>query len=173
VANACVDSQDFKTDAGGKLQLNPATAQNASVSFSHALSGVNGTFETITEFPAVTIPRDGLYLVTWDIHGYAGVFPNTPGAAINQQTLGAISIGNVFQAGTETAIASVNIGGSPSVGLPAMSHESTGSGSRVFQLLATNQIRIMGAHSGAGTPNCFISSGPDGRCRITAVRIST
>ncbi len=109
----------------------------------------------------------------WDIHGYAGVFPNTPGAAINQQTLGALAIDGTFQAGTETSLASVNIGGSPSIGLPALSSESTGSGTRVIQLTAGQQIKIMGAHSGNGTPNCFIISGPDGRSRITITRLSS
>lgn len=173
MANACVDANDFKTDSGGRLQLNPATAQNADVSFSHALNGVNGTYELVVGFPAVVVPRNGLYLVHWDIHGYAGVFANTPGAALNQQTMGAIALNNVFVPGTETICASVNIGGSPAVGLPPFSSESTGSGSRVMQLTAGQQIRIMGAHSGNGTPNCFIISGNEGRCRVTMARLAS
>lgn len=173
MANACVDANDFQTDAGGRLQLNPTTEQNASVTFSHELDGVNGTYEEIAAFPNVVVPVTGKYLVTWDIHGYAGVFANTPGVAINQQTMGALSINNVFVAGTETMIASVNIGGSPSVSLPAESSEGTGSGTRVMDLTAGQQIGIQGAHNGNGTPNCFIMSNSDGRCRVTLVRLGS
>lgn len=168
----CADSNDFRTDAGGRLQLNPATAQNANTDFSHLLDGVDGTYEVITELPAVVVPRDGLYLVTWDAHGSVVVPPNNPGVALNARCMAALAINNVFQAGTETMVCSVNLGGSPSINTVAQGTESTGSGSRVFQLTAGQQLRLMGAQDGNAAPiNTFIQSGSDGRSRITIVRL--
>lgn len=174
MATACASSEDFDTDSGGRLVLNPATAQNAAVSFSHLLDGVDGTYEIVAGMPAVVVPRDGLYLLSWDAHGSVIVPPQNPGIALNARCMAGISVGGVFQVGTETMVCSVNLGGSPSVDHVAEGAEGTGSGSRVIQLTAGQVIRLMGAQDGNAAPiNTFIQSGPDGRSRITLVRIAS
>lgn len=174
MANACADPNDFQTDAGGRLQLNPETEQTAAVVFSHLLDGVDGTYELITELPAVTPDVGGLYLVTWDAHGEVIVPPNNPGVALNARCFAAIAIGGVFQAGTETMVCSVNLGASPSINEVAQGTESTGSGSRVFQLTAGQTIQLMGAQDGNAAPSSTrIISDTAGRSRITIVRLGT
>ena len=175
IANACVDSNDFKTDSNGRLQLNPAFGESSdAANFSHPLNGTDGTYELITELAPVVVPRNGLYLVTWDAHGSVVVPPNNPGTPLNQRCMAALAIDGVFQPGTETMVCSVNLGGSPSINEVAQGTESTGSGSRVFQLTAGQQLRLMGAQDGnAGPTGTFIQSGSDGRSRITIVRIAS
>ena len=175
MANACVDANDFQTDAGGRLQLNPTTAQSASATFSHALTGVDGTYENINELPGVVVPINGLYLVMWDIHGYIALPSPNIGIDLQGQVMGALSIDNVFQANTETMIATLNEGAPASADedVPALGQEATGSGSRIFQLTAGQVLRIMGAQSGNGSNDSRILSDGDGRCRITIVRLGS
>ena len=170
MANACVDSNDFTKDPGGRLQLNPATAQNADATFAHVLNGVDGTYELINELPAVVVPRNGKYLVLWDIHGNVVLPGPNLGVPLNGRTMGALAINGVFQPGTETQIVSINEGAT-TVDFPALGQEGTGSGSRVFDLTAGQQLRIMGAQEGNGSNTSTILSNDDGRCRITIVRL--
>lgn len=170
MANACVDANDFQTDAGGRLQLNPETEQNASVTFTHLLNGVDGTYELITAFPNVVVPLNGLYLVMWDIHGNIILPGPNIGVILNGRTMGALARNGAFVAGTETQICSLNEGVT-TVDFPALGTENTGSGSRVMQLVAGDTLKIMGAQEGNGSNTSEIKSDANGRCRLTIVRL--
>lgn len=171
----CVNADDFQTDpVTGHLELNPNTYQSVSETFSHTIPTTtpDGTYELIDEFDPVVVTVAGLYLVTWDIHGYVAIPTPNVGIPLNGGVMGAIAVNGVFRAGTETMIATVNEGAT-NVDFPALGQEGTGSGSMVMQLAANTQLRILGAQEGNGSNVSRIISDDRGRCRIVAVRLGT
>lgn len=172
VATACADATDFTTQ-DGKLKLAPHVYQNAVETFSHLVPTTtpDGSYETIGEFDPVTVTAAGLYLVSWDIHGYIALPAPNVGTALNGGVMGAVSVNGLFRAGTETMIATINEG-QTSAAFPALGQEGTGSGSMTMQLAANSKLGLLGAQEGNGSNVSRIISDNRGRCRITAVRIS-
>lgn len=171
MANVCADGTDFTLD-DGRLKLAPHTYQNAPETFSHPIATTvpDGTYVTITEFDPVVVVVAGLYLVSWNIHGYVALPTPNLGVALNGGIMGGISVNNVFFPGSETMIATVNEGTTTN-NFPALGQEGTGGGSMIIQLAANSALRMMGAQEGNGSNDSRIQSDSRGRCRITAVRL--
>lgn len=170
---ACADLVDFKEDPdNGRLQLNPHAYQNVAETFSFEISTVvpDGSYTLVTPFDPVLVVLPGLYLVNWDIHGYVAIPTPNVGVALNGGVMGALAVNNVFRAGTETMIATVNEGTTTN-DFPALGQEGSGSGSIILQLGANSTLRLMGAQEGNGSNVSRIISDDRGRCRITAVRL--
>lgn len=173
MANACVDSNDFQTDSGGRLQLNPEYLQTPTLTFTRTLGGAANTYAIIPDIAPLVVVVPGLYVVTWDAHGNATNPPNAPGTPINTCALAGLGLNGALVGGSETMLQLNSLGGSPGIAIPSMQLHGSGSGHRVIQLAAGDLISMFGARSSdAGTTTEMISNN-QGRCRITAWRIGT
>lgn len=172
MANACVDPADFKTDSGGRLQLNPAYVQNALETFSRTMVGAAGVMEKVTEFDNLVVPRAGLYVVAWELHGEATNTSATAGTIVASQVVGALGLNGAVVGGTETMLIN-NTQGAPTTTEPAYGIHATGSGTRVIQLAANDTLEVWGSRTADAGTTCRIISSASGRCRVTAWRIGT
>lgn len=170
---ACADLVDFQEDPdNGRLLLNPHAYQNVAETFSFEISTAipDGTYTVVTPFDPVLVVEAGLYLVSWDIHGYVALPPPNLGIPLNGGVMGMLDVNGTPRAGTETMIATINEG-QTTVDFPALGQEGTGSGTMIMQLGANSVLRIRGAQEGNGSNVSRIISDDRGRCRITAVRL--
>ena len=172
VTSICVDEDDFKVDPdNGRLQLNHHYVQNSPESFTFTLDGTNDVFEKVTDFDDVTILVDGYYIVTMDAHGNAINTEAGPGTVVATSVSAQLRVNNAPVAGTETMLIH-NSQGNPSTTEPALQLHGTGSCTRVLFLVAGDDLSLWGKrNSDAGTVTEILSN-DDGRCRITAARIS-
>lgn len=173
MANACVDANDFQTDSGGRLQLNPEYLQTPTLTFTRTLGGAANVYAQIPDIAPLAVVVPGLYLVSWDAHGNATNNPNSPGTPINSCALAGLGLNGALVGGSETMLALNSLGGSPSIAVPALQIHGSGSGSRVIQLAAGDLLSMFGARSSDAGTNTEMISNNQGRCRITAVRIGT
>ncbi|MET9462427.1 hypothetical protein ABZY05_46770 [Streptomyces canus] len=63
-----------------QIGVDASWAQNATLNFSHALNGADRVYEQITEVPALTIPRAGVWEVDYNARGAVGMPAATAGA---------------------------------------------------------------------------------------------
>lgn len=173
MANACVDANDFQTDSGGRLQLNPEYLQTPTLTFTRTLGGAANAYAIIPDIAPLVVVVPGLYVVHWDAHGNATNNPNSPGTPINSCALAGLGLNGALVGGTETMLVLNSLGGSPSVNIPAYQIHGSGSGSRVLQLAAGDQLSMFGARSSDAGTITEMRSDNQGRCRITAWRIGT
>ena len=172
VTSVCVDDEDFKVEAGtGRLQLAHHFVQNSPEAFVFVLDGANDVFEKVTDFDDVTIAVDGYYIVTMDARGNATITSATPGTVVAASVSAQLRVDNVAVAGTETLCATASQGSS-TVDQPALQIHGTGSSTRTLFLTAGQKLSLWGKRNAdAGTTTTMLSD-DDGRCRITATRIS-
>jgi hypothetical protein len=172
VTSICVDEDDFKVDPGnGRLQLEHYFVQNNPEAFSFVLDGANDVFEKVTDFDDVVVAKDGYYIVTMDARGYAAITPAIVGTLVNAQVAAQLRVNNVAVAGTETQLCTTSQG-LPDTDQPALQTQGTGSCTRTLFLTAGQALSLWGKRNADAGTTCLIMSDDDGRCRITATRIS-
>lgn len=172
VTSICVDEDDFKVDPdNGRLQLEHHFVQNAVESFVFVLDGANDVFEKVTDFDDVVIATDGYYIVTMDAHGNAIITTASPGTVVAASCSAQLRVDNVAVAGTETMLIH-NSQGSPDTQEPALQLRGTGSCTRTLFLTAGQALSLWGKRNSDLGTTTEIRSDDDGRCRITATRIS-
>jgi hypothetical protein len=172
MANACVDPNDFQTDTGGRLQLNPEALQTGLTTFTRTLGGAANVYSEIitAEVNWLTVVVPGKYVVSWDAHVNATI--TSAGAGIGVSASGSAAIGknHALVGGTETMCQTVIQGGATTTE-PALQVHGSGSGSRVMDLVAGDIISMFASrNSDPGTTTELISN-TQGRCRITMWRI--
>lgn len=173
MANACVDANDFQTDSGGRLQLNPEVLQTPTLTFTRTLGGAANAYAIIPDIAPLVVVVPGLYIVTWDAHGNATNNPNSPGTPINSCALAGLGLNGALVGGTETMLVLNSLGGSPGIAIPAMQIHGSGSGHRAIQLAAGDQLSMFGARASDAGTITEMRSDNQGRCRITAWRIGS
>jgi len=172
VTSVCVDEDDFQVEAGtGRLQLAHHFVQNNPEAFSFTLDGANDVFEKITDFDDVIIPVDGYYIVTMDARGETVITGAGPGTVVATAVSAQLRVNNVAVAGTET-MCCVTTQGAPTNDQPALQNQGTGSCTRTLFLTAGQALSMWGKRNADAGTTCLILSDDDGRCRITATRIS-
>lgn len=172
VTSICVDEDDFKVDPdNGRLQLEHHFVQNSVETFVFTLDGANDVFEKVTDFDDVIIPVDGYYIVTMDARGNAIITTASPGTPVNASAVAQLRVNNVAVAGTETMLL-LNSQGGPDTQEPALQIQGTGSCTRTLFLTAGQALSMWGKRNSDLGTTTEIRSDDDGRCRITATRIS-
>jgi hypothetical protein len=173
VASICIDNNDFKVDpVNGRLELNHHFVQNNVETFApHVLNGAQDVFEKIVAFDDVVIPVDGYYIVTMDARGNATITSASPGTIVAASVSAQLRVNNVAVAGTETMLIT-NSQGSSTVDQPALQLHGTGSCTRTLFLTAGQALSLWGKRNADPGTTTSILSDDDGRCRITATRIS-
>lgn len=172
VTSICVDEDDFQVDPdNGRLQLNHHFVQNSPEAFVFVLDGAQDVFEKVTDFDDVVIPVDGWYIVTMDARGYAAITPATPGTVVAAQVVAQLRVNDAPVAGTETMLCTTSQG-SPDTNEPAFQTQGTGSCTRTLFLTAGQELSLWGKRNSDLGTTSQIMSDDDGRCRITATRIS-
>lgn len=168
----CVDDDDFKVDANGRLELNPHSVQNATETFApFVLNGAQDVFEKITSFDDVIAPVTGWYIVTMDARGQAIITGASPGTIVAASVSAQLRINNAAVAGTETLLVT-NSQGAPTLDEPALQMQGTGSCTRSLFLNAGDALSLWGKRNADPGTTTTILSDDDGRCRITAVRFA-
>lgn len=142
--------------------------------FAHALAGAAGVWEEVSEFDDLVAVNTGIYIINYMLRGQA-VIPLQEDATtgISTQTSGAIAKNGTLIPNTETLLALVSQGtlsGNPTA-QPSLQVQGSGGGSVVVALTAGDVLNVYGMRSGSTAGSNMISSGTDGRCRITAQRI--
>lgn len=172
VTSVCVDEDDFQVEAGtGRLQLAHHFVQNNPEAFTFVLDGANDVFEKITDFDDVIVPVDGYYIVTMDARGNATITGASPGTVVAAGVSAQLRVNNVAVAGTETSLIH-NSQGASTVDQPALQLHGTGSCTRTLFLTAGQALSMWGKRNADAGTTTTILSDDDGRCRITATRIS-
>ena len=172
VTSICVDEDDFKVDPdNGRLQLEHYFEQNSPEGFTFTLDGANDVFEKVTDFDDVVVTKDGYYIVTMDARGNATITGATPGTIVAASVSAQLRVNNVAVAGTETMCVTTSQGMS-SVDQPAFQIHGTGSCTRTLSLTAGQALSLWGKRNADAGTTTTILSDDDGRCRITATRIS-
>lgn len=170
MANACVDANDFQTDAGGRLQLNPSTLASPTASFVRTLLGAANVYAELPDIAALVVAVPGKYVVAWDAHGNATNTTASPGTPVNTTAMVGLGLNNALVGGTETMIM-LNSQGGPTTQEPAYQIHATGSGTEILDLIAGDELSLFAARaSDAGTTTEIISN-TQGRTRLRAWRI--
>lgn len=172
MANACVDPNDFQTDVGGRLQLNPEALQTGLTTFTRAIPGAANVYSEIitAEVNFLTVVVPGKYVVAWEAQANTTITTAAPGIGVSASASVAIGKNHAVVGGTETLCSTV-IQGSATTQEPALQTHGTGSGTRVLDLVAGDIISMfMSRNSDPGTTSEIISNS-QGRSRITMWRI--
>lgn len=172
MANACVDPQDFQTDAGGRLQLNPEALQTPTQTFTRTLAGAPNAYAIVPDITPLAVVVPGKYVVAWEAHGNATNTPAGSGTVVATSAQVGIGLNGALVGGSETMV-QLNLQGSPSVGEtePAYQLHGSGGGHRILDLVVGDLISLFAARSSdPGTTTEIISSN-QGRSRITMWRI--
>lgn len=169
MATACANADDFDTDPGGALILNPHAYRSSAVSFTHALAGAVGVFEEITEIPEFVVPVAGLWVVTWDVRAQIS-YPASAAASVAANVYCALYKNDVIVTGSETTCG-INGQSATPTSQPARQLQATGSGSEVLDLLVNDRMSIYAARAGDAGITTDVNSGNTGRSRIRAWRL--
>jgi hypothetical protein len=174
-STACADSNDFQTDSGGRLQLNPEGLQTALTTFARTIPGAANVYSEIltTEVSHLTVVVPGKYIVNWDAHANVVITSAAAGIGVSASASVAISLnhGGII-GGTET-LCQTNIQGAAVTTEPALQLHGSGSGTRIMDLVAGDVISMyMSRNSDPGTTSEILSNG-QGRTRITMWRIGS
>lgn len=142
--------------------------ETPSIGFSHALAAAANVYEKVDDLPDLVIVEPGTYLVSWTA-GATAVIPGSTAAVSTGTTVG-IFRDAALVAGTETKLALVSQG-LAAAAQPAMQMQASGGGTMRMTIAAGQALSMHGKRSTIVGTNTFLSDA-DGRCRITAERIS-
>ncbi|KUN32545.1 hypothetical protein AQJ11_03185 [Streptomyces corchorusii] len=130
-------------------------AQNATLQFSHALDGADRVYEQVTEVPALTIPRAGVWEVDYNARATAGMPASTTGA---EYVTTALYKNGAAIVGSEAMIVGVN--GAET------GNQATG-GLSFLHTFAAGDVVTLWAYRIGQTGTASVVSNADGRTRIS------
>jgi hypothetical protein len=136
-------------------------AQTPVVTFSRSLTGADRVWEVVTESPAITIPRAGVWVVSYQARGVAAL--PAAGAAQGIGVVAGLYKDGVLIGGSEVMAAFQADGGSQ----PATQVQATGSRQFVHRFTAGQTVQLAAYRIGQTGQASVVSNG-DGRCYVTA-----
>lgn len=134
----------------------------------HTIAAAAGVFEKIGELDDVVVAEPGTYLVTWTARA-TSVIPGSTATTSAGTTVGVYK-GAALVAGSETMLARVSQGVAATAE-PALQVQASGGGGLVMAIAAGEHLSLW-AKRDSTTGTHSITSDTDGRCRITATRLS-
>ncbi|MFF6801140.1 hypothetical protein [Streptomyces sp. NPDC012616] len=143
-------------------RVDGAWAQTDPIDFLHSLTGASRAWEVVTELPTLTIPRAGVWEVTYQVRGVAQL--PAPGAAnIDTGVVASLYKNGVFVPGTEALViyhneASLDQG---------KQIQATACRQGLHQFAAGDTVRLGACRLGTSGVAAVVSNG-DGRISITA-----
>ncbi|MGW2951502.1 hypothetical protein [Streptomyces eurythermus] len=145
-AGACPQAWQIGVDA--------SWAQNATLTFSHSLTGADRVWERVTEVPTLTIPRAGVWEVDYNARVAVGV---AAGGGAMYVVVGIYKNG-VLIVGSEAMAAGATGAGN--------GVQSTGGLAFLHPFAAGDTVELWANRIGTGAAS--VVSNPDGRVRIAA-----
>ncbi|MEU0061619.1 hypothetical protein [Streptomyces sp. NPDC006334] len=142
-------------------RVDGAWAQTGVLTFSRTLAGADRAWEVITEVPAVTIPRAGVWEVNVQARGVAALPPATVGAGAGI-TVGVYKNGALIP-GTET----LAVFQSEAAGDQGDQVQATGSRQLMHSFAAGDTVQLAAYRIGTTGTTSIVSNG-DGRVYVTA-----
>lgn len=146
-AGACPQAWQIGVDA--------SWAQNATLTFSHAMNGADRTWERVTEVPTLTIPRAGTWEVDYNARAAVGV---AAGGVGGMYVVVGIYKNGALIVGTEAMAAGITGAGNGA--------QATGGVAFLHPFAAGDTVELWAYRIGTGAAS--VVSNPDGRTRIAA-----
>lgn len=139
-----------------QIGVDSSWAQNATLTFSHALTGADRTWEEVTEVPTLAIPRPGIWEVDYNARAAVGVAAGGVGAMY--VVVGIYKNGSLI-VGTEAMAAGATGAGNGA--------QATGGLAFLHPFAAGDTVELWAYRIGQ-TGAASVVSNPDGRTRIMA-----
>lgn len=139
-----------------QVGVDASWAQTLSATFNHILDGADRAWEPITAVPTMTIPRAGVWEVSYQARGAAGMPANVPGS---EYVVAGLFKNGAFMPGSEAMV----------VGVVGQSNGVQGTGGQGFlhSFAAGDTVRLHAYRIGQSGSASLMSNG-DGRTRIWA-----
>jgi hypothetical protein len=146
--------------SAGLWGVDGAWAQNGTLTFSRALAGADRVWEVIGEAPALTIPRAGIWEVSYQARGVA-LLPANAAQGLGV-TVGLFKDGALLP-GSEAMAAFISI----AAAAPAFQVQATGARQFVHSFTAGQTIQLAAYRIGP-VGNASVVSNGDGRTFVSA-----